>query len=224
MRVAARGEEELRAPDGAVQLVLVDLDARPAKKQSIVHCSVGSARSSARTQSRTVSRVMGAVLAEPRDERVPALLGAGRLEPVHEAAARVDQDERWLIRRAEPPRERALRILDRRPLPAVAAHEGASPIGRVRGVQPEEVEPLALLRDPACVGDRLAIAGASPGRPDVDDHRLPAQVAEREALAVERRPGDRRRRLRAPRPPSRPPRARAASTARARDPVARSSP
>jgi hypothetical protein len=40
--------------------------------------------------------------------------------------------------------------------------------------------------DPARVGDRLAIAGASPRRPDVDEDRLAAKVCEGPLRALER--------------------------------------
>ena len=163
---------------------------RPAKKHNIVHCSAGAARSSARTQSRTVSRAMPVVLAEFRDERVPAGRRAGILEARDEAAPRVDQEERRLVGRAEAPCERALRVAERRPRPAVAAHERPCGGRSVSCVQAEEVEPLPLLPNPPRVGDRLAVAGASPGRPDVDHHRLATQVGEREPLPVEGDAGD----------------------------------
>ena len=196
MRIATRREEQLRATDGAVQLTLVERDC--ATREEAEHRPLFGRRGTLERADPVADGLPrhGRVLPESCDERIPALLGPCRLEAVDEAAARVDQDERRLICGAESSRERALRILDRSPLPAVPADEGASPVGRVRGVQSEEVEALALLGDPACVGDRLAIARASPGRPDVDDDRLPAELAERETLAVERRPGDRRRGLR----------------------------
>ena len=83
-----------------------------------------------------------------------------------------------LVGRAEAPCERALRVAERRPGPAVAAHR--TPVRRlgVSRVQAEEVGRV-LFPDPPCVGDRLAVAGASPRRPDVDHHRLASQVGER---------------------------------------------
>ena len=51
--------------------------------------------------------------------------------------------------------------------------EVASAIACVGDIQPEVAE-LRVLPDPVGVGDRLAIAGASPRRPDVDEDRLAA--------------------------------------------------
>ena len=115
---------------------------------------------------------------------------SGILEARDVPALGIDQDERRLVRRAEASRERPARITDRRPGPAVAAHERLCARGRVRRVQAEEPKSLPLPSDPSCVGDRLAVADASPRRPHVDDHRLAAEVRECQALAVERDPRD----------------------------------
>jgi len=96
-----------------------------------------------------------------------------------------------LVVGAELPRALALRVLDRGPRPPVALDERASFVGRVGDVDPEVGElRVTLLK--LCVGDRLALAGASPRRPHVDEDRAAAEVREREALSVERDPLDRR--------------------------------
>ena len=195
-RVAARGEEQLGAAYGGVQLLLVD-GHLPAREEAEHRPLLGRRRALERPDP-VADRLPrhARVLAQFRDQRVPASGRPGGLEAGHVAALGVDQDERGLVGRAEALRERASRIADRRPPPAVPPHERTGAVGRVSRVQAEEVEPLPLLRDPTRVGDRLAVADASPRRPDVDHHRLAAQVCEREPLAVE---GDTRDRWRLPR-------------------------
>ena len=66
----------------------------------------------------------------------------------------------------------------------MALDERAALLGRVRDVEPEVLD-LWVALDELCVGDRLALARASPGRPDVDEHRPPTEPFERDALARE---------------------------------------
>ena len=105
-----------------------------------------------------------------------------------------------LVVGAERSCELAVRIRYLRPIPSVQLEEGARPFGRVDDVDPE-VAVLGMGLDKRCVGDRLALAGASPGRPDIDEERCASEILERDLLAVERRAGEhalrsgRRRRL-----------------------------
>ena len=96
-----------------------------------------------------------------------------------------------LICRAELPRALALGIGDGRPAPAVLLDERATLLLRVSDVEPEKRE-LGMVLLERCEGDRPALAGASPGRPDVDEHLRSAQGGERGVLAVERGAFDRR--------------------------------
>ena len=90
--------------------------------------------------------------------------------------------------------ETSLRVADRRPRPPVALQEGARCRLRVSRVETEEAIAAALLLHPTCVGTRLALAGASPGRPDVDEYRLAAELCQRGGAARDGGPGDRRSR------------------------------
>jgi len=94
-----------------------------------------------------------------------------------------------LVVGAERPCELAVRIPYLRPVPLVQLEEGARPFGRVDDVDPE-VAVLGVRLDKRCVGDRLALAGASPRRPDIDEERCASEILERDLLAVERRAGE----------------------------------
>lgn len=99
-----------------------------------------------------------------------------------------------LVLGSQRSRSCALRVMDRRPVPAVLTNELAPVLsGEVADVQTEEGQLRVLLLE-ACVGDRLAIARASPGGPGVDEHRPSAEVRERQSFAFEREPRNRWRR------------------------------
>jgi hypothetical protein len=66
-----------------------------------------------------------------------------------------------LVVGAEPSRALSLGILDRRPRPLVAIDEVASFVRRVRDVDAEVLD-LRMGIFEVCVGDRLALACASP--------------------------------------------------------------
>lgn len=95
-----------------------------------------------------------------------------------------------LVRRAEPSGACAVRVLDRLPRPVVALDERAGVVGRIGDVDPD-VGDLRVALGVLGIGDRLALAGASPGRPDVDHDRTAAEVAERDRFAGQRLAGQR---------------------------------
>jgi hypothetical protein len=129
-------------------------------------------------------------LGQPRDHRLPDTFVAAAPVARDDPALRVDEDEVRLVVGAELPRALALRVDDRRPRPAELLDERATLLRRVGDVDPE-VRDLGMTLLELCVGDRLASARASPRGPDVDEHGAPAEVCERELLAVERRALDR---------------------------------
>ena len=98
-----------------------------------------------------------------------------------------------LVGRPEAPRAVSLRVGDRRPAPPVALYESIAFVGRVRDIETEKCELRVTLLE-LRVGDRLALAGASPRRPDVDEHLLSTEVGQGGPLPVERDSLDRRRR------------------------------
>ena len=124
-------------------------------------------------------------LGKLRREPVPGALAVVALVDRHDTSLRVDDDHRRLPEHAEALGLAAIRVDDLRPFPAVLLDEVPPAVGLIRRIQ-TEVAVLRMPLDPARVGDRLAIAGASPRRPDVDEHRLAAELRERELLAVER--------------------------------------
>lgn len=124
----------------------------------------------------------------------PDVLVAAALPRVDDGAVCVDEDEVGLVVGSQRAGACPLRILDRGPGPAVALDECFPLVTSVGDVQ-AEVGDLRVLLLELCVGDRLALAGASPRRPDVDEHRSTPVVGERERLVVERRACDRRRSL-----------------------------
>ncbi len=97
-----------------------------------------------------------------------------------------------LVRGAQAPGALSLRVLDRVPGPAVAVDERPRLVGSVGDVD-ADVRDLGIRLLEVCVGDRLALARASPRRPDVDEHRPSAEVGEGDPLAVDRQPFDRGR-------------------------------
>jgi len=72
----------------------------------------------------------------------------------------------------------------------VPLDEGAALVRRVGDVEAEKCELRVILLE-LCVGDRLALAGASPRRPDVHEHWLPPEVGQGGVLPVERGSFDR---------------------------------
>jgi hypothetical protein len=110
----------------------------------------------------------------------------------NELTALVEKRNERLVIRADRLREPSLRVDDRWPGPPVAPDELTRAIRRIGGVQAEVREPRMILGE-LRVGTRLAAAGQSPRRPDVDEHRPPAKLLERDVRAVERRARDIRR-------------------------------
>lgn len=78
-----------------------------------------------------------------------------------------------------------VRVRERGPRPPVLAQELPRLVPIVGDVQADKLI-LRMALDEACVGDRLAVADGSPGRPDVDEDRPPTELGEREPAAVER--------------------------------------
>jgi hypothetical protein len=116
-------------------------------------------------------------LGKLREQCAPDRRVAAAFPAVHESPIGIDEDEVRLVRGAESLRARAIRILELSPRPAVSLHERLGLVGRVRDVQ-AEVRDLGVALDELCVGDRLALAGASPRRPDVDQDGSSAEVGE----------------------------------------------
>jgi hypothetical protein len=110
-------------------------------------------------------------------------------------AVLVDDRDRRVAEEPERAGELGVRIRERRPAPAVLVEELARVPGVVGNVEADELE-LRVTLDEPCVGDRLAIADRSPGRPHVHEDGLPAEVPEREALAVQGLAAERDPRLR----------------------------
>jgi hypothetical protein len=67
------------------------------------------------------------------------------------------------------------RISERGPRPAVLVQESLGVVSVVGDIQADELVLRVALRK-ARVGDRLAVADGSPGGPDVDEDRLPAEL------------------------------------------------
>jgi len=137
----------------------------------------------------------------PKEERrklgehcLPDILVALTLPRVHDVAGCVDEDEVRLVVGSQRAGAVSLGILNRRPAPVVALDERL-PLVRSVGYVDAEVPDLRVLLLERCVGDRLALAGSSPRRPDVDEHRSTPVDGERDGLVVERRACDRRRSL-----------------------------
>jgi hypothetical protein len=120
------------------------------------------------------------------EERLPVGLRAAALEAGDQLSLRVEEEDFGLVVGAERAGERALRVVDLGPRPALLGQEALRLVGRVCDVDAEEPDLRMGLDEPG-VGDRLALAGRSPGRPDVDEDRLPSEVLERDRLALERR-------------------------------------
>jgi hypothetical protein len=133
-------------------------------------------------------------LRELRQHRVPDARVASAFPGVDDSSSSIDEDEMRLVRRPEPAGACPVRVLDRLPRPVVALDERAGVVWRVRDVDPD-VGDLRVALDVLGVGDRLALAGASPGRPDVDHDRAAAEVTERDRLAAERLSRQRRSRF-----------------------------
>jgi hypothetical protein len=128
-------------------------------------------------------------------ERLP-----GRFVPTADVArdddaVLVENGDRGVAEEPERPGELDVRIRERRPGPAVLVQESSGRVRVVRDVQ-ADVLVLGMGLDEACVGDRLAVADGSPGRPDVDEHGLSPVVGERHALAVDGLAAERDPRLR----------------------------
>jgi hypothetical protein len=110
-------------------------------------------------------------------------------------AVLVDDRNRRMAEEPQRAGELGVRIRERRPAPLVLVEELARGSGVVGDVEADELE-LRVTLDEPCVGDRLAIADRSPGGPHVHEHGLPAEVLEREALAVQGLAAERDPRLR----------------------------
>jgi hypothetical protein len=99
-------------------------------------------------------------------------------------AVLVEHGDCRMSEEAERAGQLGIRIRERRPAPAVLLEEVARGSRVVGDVDADELEIRVTVGEP-CVGDRLAVADGSPGSPHVHEHRLPAEVLEREALAVQ---------------------------------------
>jgi len=127
-----------------------------------------------------------------RGERLPGLGVSTALVARDDPALRVDHEDVRLVGRPEAPRKGAVGIGDRRPRPLVPFDEVAAFVRRVRDIEAEKGE-LSVIALELGVGDRLALARASPRRPDVHEDLPTAKVGEGGLLAVEGRSRDRRR-------------------------------
>jgi hypothetical protein len=123
-------------------------------------------------------------LRELGEHRAPDRRVGSTFPAVDEPPVGVDEDEVRLVRGAESLRTRAIRVAELRPRPSVSLDERFRVVRGVGDIQPE-VRDLGVALDEFCVGDRLALARASPRRPDVDEHRSPSEVGERDDCSVE---------------------------------------
>jgi hypothetical protein len=126
-----------------------------------------------------------AIESEVRGERFPGLRVPAADVARDDAAALIEDGDRWVAVEAERTDELEIRVGERRPRPPVLADERLRLALVVGDVQADELV-LRMGVDEPGVGDRLAIADGSPGGPDVDEGGLAAEGREREALAVER--------------------------------------
>ncbi len=127
-----------------------------------------------------------------RGERLPDLAVPAALVAGDNSALRVDHEDVGLVRRPEPPRAVAIRVGDRRPAPAIPLDERAPFFWGVCDVETEKRQLRMTLLELG-VGDRLALARASPRRPDVHEDLPTAKLGKGGLLAVEGRSRDRRR-------------------------------
>jgi hypothetical protein len=125
-----------------------------------------------------------AIESEVLGERFPGLRVPAACVARDDAAAFVEDRDRWVAVEAERTGELEIRIGERRPRPPVLADERLRFTLVVGDVQADELV-LRMGVDEPGVGDRLAIADGSPGGPDVDEGGLAAEGREREELAVE---------------------------------------
>ena len=126
-----------------------------------------------------------------RGERLPDLGISAAFVAGDNSALLVDHEDVRLVRRTERPRAVAIRIGNRRPAPTVALDEISALLWGVRNIEPEKRE-LRMIAVKLCVGDRLALAGASPRRPDVYEHLSTPELGKGDLLAVEGGSHDRR--------------------------------
>lgn len=94
-----------------------------------------------------------------------------------------DGDGRVSVER-EGAGEHDVRVGQRGPGPPILPDELLRRVPVVGDVQSDELV-LGVAPDEVCVGDRLAVTDGSPGGPDVDEDRCPAEVGERERRALE---------------------------------------
>ncbi|MGH3047996.1 MAG: hypothetical protein ACRDNC_13515, partial [Gaiellaceae bacterium] len=90
-------------------------------------------------------------------------------------AALVEDGDGGVSVESEGAGELGARVGKRGPRPAVLVQESLGVVSVVGDIQADEPVLRVALRK-ARVGDRLAVADGSPGGPDVDEDRLPAEV------------------------------------------------
>jgi hypothetical protein len=108
-----------------------------------------------------------------RRERLPDLTIPTPFVARNDPPLRIHHEHVGLVVGSELAGAHAIGIGDGRPAPAVPLDERATLLRRVSDVETEKRD-LGVILLELCVGDRLALAGASPRRPDVDEHLLPA--------------------------------------------------
>jgi hypothetical protein len=126
-----------------------------------------------------------------RRERLPDLTIPTPFVARNDPPLRIHHEHVGLVVGSELAGAHAIGIGDGRPAPAVPLDERATLLRRVSDVETEKRD-LGVILLELCVGDRLALAGASPRGPDVHEHRPARETRQRDRLAVERGSFDRR--------------------------------
>ena len=119
---------------------------------------------------------------------VPSLLTSLAVEAAHETAVLVDQQHSRMAGDPIAGDVLVVVVVDRREGPAVLVEESLRLVRRVVDVERDE-RVLGVFLDVLGEGDRLGIAVRSPGRVNLDEHGLTAEVGKRDLLSVDRRTG-----------------------------------
>jgi hypothetical protein len=120
---------------------------------------------------------LGRLCLEVCCERLPGWSVAAPDVAGDDDAALVEDRDGGVSVESEGAGEFGARIGERGPRPAVLVQESLGVVSVVGDIQADELILRVALRK-ARIGDRLAVADGSPGGPDVDEDRLPAELGE----------------------------------------------
>jgi hypothetical protein len=107
-------------------------------------------------------------------EGLPGLRVAAAYVTSDDDAVLVEQRDGRLAEEPQLAGELSMGVEDRGPSPPVLSYEALGWLTLVVDVE-ADVLVLRMALDESCVGDRLAVANGSPGRPDVDEDGLAPQ-------------------------------------------------